>query len=937
MKTHSNTRTGERFFAQTNIILLTLLIWVQAALAQPPATPEPMSGKTALKFFTDNQIQAGWNLGSTLDAAKTWETPIVADETAWGNPLATQALFNGVKESGFDIVRIPVLWFQYIGPAPDYKVNEARLGRVAEVIGYAKTAGFKAVIINIHHDGNYTDQSAGTWGFVDFASAVENPAKKAAVQDQISKVWTQIANYFKNYGDYLIFETLNEVHCGNWGHVGLGCNYAGNASSYQNQQDILFDWNQAALSAIRATGGNNATRFVAVPGLGATEPEIVVAAHEREKLLPDDGYNGTDKLIVSVHYYDPPRYTVAGITDPQPLVHTWGTQSEWHHLAEAAASLKSHFIDNGIPVYFGEWGAPGNLRSSMSADIKNTHLNYIRSVAAAARANGIVPVYWDDGGDFKVLERSNGRPMGFGADVLSAITGAPKAVNWLWGSFTDDFNGGISTITFNENAGVVTASGNVIDDTGGGYEYGFVGWTATPADAATEGDLETAESISFKVNGDGNAYRVQLRTSDITNYDYYSKTFPTTAGVEKTVTLNISQFAQAGWGAPKPLTQSLIESINWQTGEGFTGAFSITMKDFVLNPKKTVPTIETEGTWEWETFDDASDDGISTITFNENAGVVTVSGEVIGDAGGGLEFAYVGWKAIPDNSVTLNFLKAATEISFKVTGDGKQYKLKLPMSNIDDGDHYTMTFPTTNGVETTVTLDISQFAQEGWGKQKPFDQSLIESIQWQTTDFTGTFNITITDLVLKTPITVPTIGELDYDLAAVDYTGIAQPVAVTVKTGVTGLGVIAVLYNGSATAPVKAGTYAVTALIGEGTVVSWVIPLGNYVINNTTPSSSSNDTPSSSSGDDTPSSSSKGETPIRLPQIASAPISVHATGNSIILQNPPQNTKVAIYNLQGKRVYMGNPENPKIMKIMVQTKGMYIVKAGTQTFRIVVK
>lgn len=78
----------------------------------------------------------------------------------------------------------------------------------------------------------------------------------------------QIAEYFKDYGDYLIFETLNEVHSGNWGF---------GASS--TEQDILFDWNQAALNAIRATGGNNATRFVAIPGLGSTEPTVVVAAH----------------------------------------------------------------------------------------------------------------------------------------------------------------------------------------------------------------------------------------------------------------------------------------------------------------------------------------------------------------------------------------------------------------------------------------------------------------------------------------------------------------------------------------------------------------------------------------------------------------------------------------------------------------------------------
>jgi len=373
-----------------------------------PPTPEPMSTKTALQYFTDNNIKAGWNLGNTLDAVNA---PSAATETAWGNPTATQALFKGVKESGFDIVRIPVTWIGHIGAAPNYTVSEARLKRVAEVVGYAKTAGIKAVIINIHHDGNYTDPSKGTWGFVDFKGAVGNAAKKTQVQEEIGKVWTQIANYFKNYGDYLIFETLNEVHNGNWGF-----------GASNNEQDILFDWNQAALSAIRATGGNNATRYVAVPGLGSTEPSIVVSANSRGKLLPNDGANGKNKLIVAVHYYAPSQYTVAGITDPNPLIHTWGTPAEKERLARNIGSLKTTFIDNGIAVYFGEWGAPTDIRSSMNATVKNTHLNYIGSVAEASRKNGIVPIYWDDNGSFKMLERLNGKPKtGLWADTLSTM------------------------------------------------------------------------------------------------------------------------------------------------------------------------------------------------------------------------------------------------------------------------------------------------------------------------------------------------------------------------------------------------------------------------------------------------------------------------------------------------------------------------------------
>jgi len=556
-----------------------------------PTIPEAMSGKTALQFFRDNDIKAGWNLGSTLDAVTHWETPMVTEETVWGNPKATQALFNGVKQSGFDIVRIPCTWIGLIGPTPDYTISEARLKRIAEVIGYAKTAGIKVIIINMHEDG-HTDGDGRAWGFVNMPAAINDAAKKSEIRNQLSKVWTQVAEYFKNYGDYLIFETLNEVHSGNWGN--------GSGPAYENEQDILFDWNQAALSAIRATGGNNATRFVAVPGLGGTEPDIVVAANNRNKLLPDDGANGKNKLIVAVHYYTPGQYTVAEENNESfPLIHTWGTQAERNALNHNMELLKTNFIDNGIAVYFGENGAQTDTRSNMSQTIKDTHLDYITSVATAARQIGIPPIYWDNGADFKILERSNGRPKtGLWADVLSAIMDAVNNTTppdggkvigggfiigeYTWNAFNDAYNNGTSSITISEEpSGTVSISGNVTT----AYQYGFVGWQAVPSSAELA-NLKTATSISFKVKGDGKTYKIILPTSDITDYSHYLTTF-TAGATETTITVNLpGGLSSPGWGesnAGTAFNQNLVSLIEWQTANGATGEFNLTIRDLELS------------------------------------------------------------------------------------------------------------------------------------------------------------------------------------------------------------------------------------------------------------------------------------------------------------------------------------------------------------------
>nr|AGS52194.1 glycoside hydrolase family 5 [uncultured bacterium contig00052] len=342
----------------------------------------------------------------------SWTDRSMATETGWGNPAVTQALMNGVKAQGINIVRIGCTWIGHIGSAPEYKISEARLQRVKEIVNMAHTAGMKA-IINIHHDGNYTEPDKGTWGFLKFAEVGKGSASNDQVKDQLGKIWTQIANYFKDYGDNLIFETMNEVHSGNWGSG------ASNA-----EQDRLFDWNQTALNAIRATGGNNATRYVAIPGLGSTEPETVIAAHNRGKLLPNDGTNGTNKLIVSVHFYAPWQYTVADITGQGGDGRHTISQAELNNIATQAGHVKTNFIDKGIAVYYGEWGAQTNVRSSMSQKIKDDHKDYISRVARAANANGIVPIIWDDGGNFKILERSNGSPKdGFWKEVWNAYMG----------------------------------------------------------------------------------------------------------------------------------------------------------------------------------------------------------------------------------------------------------------------------------------------------------------------------------------------------------------------------------------------------------------------------------------------------------------------------------------------------------------------------------
>ena len=135
------------------------------------------------------QIQAGWNLGNTMEAQ--------CGETAWGNPMVNQQLINAVKAAGFNAIRIPAAWDCHADQTT-LTIDAAWMARVKQVVDYAYNQGMY-VILNIHWDGGWLE---------------EHPlySYQAAVNQKQRAYWTQIANTFKNYNERLLFAGTNEVH-----------------------------------------------------------------------------------------------------------------------------------------------------------------------------------------------------------------------------------------------------------------------------------------------------------------------------------------------------------------------------------------------------------------------------------------------------------------------------------------------------------------------------------------------------------------------------------------------------------------------------------------------------------------------------------------------------------------------------------------------------
>jgi len=390
--------------------------------------PEVEPG-SAMEYFINERITVGWNLGNTLDAVNHWsyEYP-KAEEGCWYNiPLANQELFNWVKERGFNIVRIPVTWTGHIGPAPDYIVSQDWLRRVAEVANYARNAGLKA-IINMHHDDG---DIWGGWLLLGDAAANQNVFNQ--ITDKYEKVWTQIAEYFKNHGYWLIFESMNEVHDEGYG---WSLTFQTNAKLII---DIINEWNQRFTDAVRSTGGNNAQRFLMYPSYNSFPecilPDGKIGAAEPGKYfkLPNDSA-GSGKQIVTFHYYDPSEFPFKGTNIE------WGTQQQKNFIDNLFDRFKTAFINKNIPVIIGETGR--SRGSGINTDdsvmtqqqlerAAETRLLWADYVFARAKHYGLVPIWWDNGNfnpvhaqdQFGLFDRNTGKPNSDeNAQIINAIT-----------------------------------------------------------------------------------------------------------------------------------------------------------------------------------------------------------------------------------------------------------------------------------------------------------------------------------------------------------------------------------------------------------------------------------------------------------------------------------------------------------------------------------
>jgi endoglucanase len=166
--------------------------------------------------------------------------------------------------------------------------------------------------------------------------------------------------------------------------------------TYSFDYDTLFNLNQEFVDTIRNSGGNNIQRLIIVAG---ADSNLDLTCSSDFK-IPIDPSN---KLAVSIQYYNPTRFTKEHYFDPyswtdydgieyyfEPTL-SWGNSEEYFQLITDFETMKNTFVNKGIPVIINEIGVFTEQKKEIESI--REYLYVIFSISLDF--NGIMPCLWD--------------------------------------------------------------------------------------------------------------------------------------------------------------------------------------------------------------------------------------------------------------------------------------------------------------------------------------------------------------------------------------------------------------------------------------------------------------------------------------------------------------------------------------------------------------
>ena len=304
-----------------------------------------LTKKTSIQIV--NEMGIGYNLGHSFDSylkSKAINNPDDAI-TLLGNPIPTKSLIVNIKKYGFKTIRFPVTWIYFIDEFGN--INPEWILRVKEVVKWIIEKNIYC-ILNI-----YTDTK-------EWITGIESNSKYI-------NLWKQIAEEFKDFNEYLIFESMNEP-------VFLNL--------YDYNYNTLLNFSQSFIDTIRNSEKFNKERLLIISGMNSN----IELTCSSENKIPTDPAN---KFAISINYYIPLQFATNKLFWFDE--NHWGTKYDYKELLENYLRLQDIYVSKGIPVVIGEVGVITEASKELSS-IRE----YLFSVfSLSIEYEGIMACLWD--------------------------------------------------------------------------------------------------------------------------------------------------------------------------------------------------------------------------------------------------------------------------------------------------------------------------------------------------------------------------------------------------------------------------------------------------------------------------------------------------------------------------------------------------------------
>ena len=304
-----------------------------------------LTKKTSIQIV--NEMGIGYNLGHSFDSYLKYKEINNPDDaiTLLGNPVPTKNLIASIKKYGFKTIRFPVTWIYFIDQFGN--IDPGWILRVKEVVNWIIEKNMYC-ILNV-----YTDTK-------EWITGIES-------KNKYINLWKQIAEEFKDFNEYLIFESMNEP---TFLHL------------FDYNYDTLLNFTQSFVDTIRNSEKFNKERLLIIPGMTSN---IELTCSSRYK-IPIDPAN---KFAISINYYIPIQFVTNKLFWFNE--NHWGTKENYKELSENFVTLQNFYVNKGIPIVIGEVG----VITEESKELESIREYLYSLFSLSIEYEGIMACLWD--------------------------------------------------------------------------------------------------------------------------------------------------------------------------------------------------------------------------------------------------------------------------------------------------------------------------------------------------------------------------------------------------------------------------------------------------------------------------------------------------------------------------------------------------------------